>query len=107
MLEAMLVSISTTGGAKLGDKTLVDALEPAARSAEAAARQSRAFSEALSEAAEAGSQRTVEMVAAKRRRSYLGERSKGRADLGAAFIALFLRSMTEGIRHQPEIPAWF
>ena len=97
MLGAMREAISTSGGAKAGDKTLLDALEPAARSAEASSRRGLAFTEALREAAsaaEGGSNSTVEMVARKGRASYLGERSRGRADPGAAFIAYFLRSMS-------------
>lgn len=96
MLGAMREVISTSGGAKAGDKTLLDALEPAARSAEASSRRGLTFAEALGEAAsaaEGGSNGTVEMVARKGRGSYLGERSRGRADPGAAFIAYFLRSM--------------
>jgi dihydroxyacetone kinase len=38
---------------------------------------------------------TIDMVAKVGRSSYLGERSKGRADPGAAFIAFFLRSMSQ------------
>jgi dihydroxyacetone kinase-like protein len=99
MLEAMNEAISTSGGAKLGDKTLLDALGPAARAAEASARRGGTFGETLREAASAaedGSNGTVDMVARKGRGSYLGERSRGRADPGAAFIAYFLRSMNQG-----------
>ncbi len=99
MLGAMRDAISTSGGAKAGDKTLLDALEPAARVSEASARKGSTFGEALGEAASAaedGSKATAEMVARKGRGSYLGERSRGRADPGAAFIAYFLRSMSQG-----------
>jgi len=102
ILGNMLSTISAVGGAKLGDKTLTDALEPAARSAEDSASNDRTFSEALADAAlaaAAGSKRTAQMVAKKGRSSYLGERSKGREDPGAAFIAQFLTSMSQAERN--------
>ncbi len=97
ILRSALVAIETTGHATVGDKTLLDALEPAAIAAEVAASQSEGLGEALGRAAvaaEAGSEMTVGMVAKVGRSSYLGERSRGRADPGAAFIAYFLRSMS-------------
>jgi len=98
ILEAMLAAVKTAGGAAVGDKTLLDALEPAALAADAAASEEdgglgRGLAAAAS-AAEAGSDSTAGMVARVGRASYLGERSRGRVDPGAAFIALFLRSMS-------------
>lgn len=98
ILRAMLSSVKSNGGAKVGDKTLVDALEPAALAAEAAAKENRSLAEALAEAAsaaQAGCNATVDMVARMGRASYLRERSRGRADPGAAFIAFFLQSMSQ------------
>lgn len=102
MLGTMLSTISAVGGAKVGEKTMIDALEPAARAAEASARSDRTFSQALDEAAVAatgGSRGTAQMVAKKGRSSYLGERSRGREDPGAAFIAQFLTSMSQAERN--------
>jgi len=98
ILRTMLVAIMATGGAAPGDKTLLDALEPAALAAEAAASEGAGLGPTLAKAASAadvGSSSTVEMVARVGRGSYLGERSRGRADPGAAFIAFFLRSMSQ------------
>ena len=98
ILRAGLVAVEATGHATVGDKTLLDALEPAAVAAEVAASQSEGLGEALARAAtaaEAGSEMTIDMVAKVGRSSYLGERSKGRGDPGAAFIAFFLRSMSQ------------
>ena len=97
ILRTALVAVETTGHATVGDKTLLDALEPAAIAAEVAASQSEGLGEALARAAsaaEAGSDMTVDMIAKVGRSIYLGERSRGRADPGAAFIAFFLRSMS-------------
>jgi phosphoenolpyruvate---glycerone phosphotransferase subunit DhaL len=98
MLGTMLKTISRVGGAELGDKTLIDALEPAAHAAEASARAGHTFGEALAKAAwvaTAGSRETSQMMAKKGRSSYLGERSRGREDPGAAFIAYFLTAMSQ------------
>jgi len=98
ILRTGLVAVETTGHATVGDKTLLDALEPAAIAAEVAASQSEGLGEALvraASAAEAGCDLTVNMVARVGRSSYLGERSRGGADPGAAFIAFFLRSMSQ------------
>ncbi|MGD0636733.1 MAG: DAK2 domain-containing protein [Nitrososphaerales archaeon] len=98
ILRTALVAVETTGHATVGDKTLLDALEPAAIAAEIAASRSEGLGEALAraaKAAEAGSEMTVNMVARVGRSSYLGERSRGHADPGAAFIAYFLRSMSQ------------
>lgn len=98
ILRAMFVAVMATGGAAPGDKTLLDALEPAALAAEAATSEGAGLGPALARAAsaaEAGSDSTVDMVARVGRGSYLGERSRGRADPGAAFIAFFLRSMSQ------------
>jgi len=100
MLRTMFVAVMATGGAAPGDKTLLDALEPAALAAEAAASEGKGLESALARAAsaaEAGSNSTVGMVARVGRGSYLGERSRGRADPGAAFIAFFLRSMSQSL----------
>lgn len=98
ILRAMSDSISRIGGAKLGDKTLIDSLEPATHAAEDSASAGRPLSEALAEAAraaEVGSRRTIDMVAKKGRSSYLGDRSRGMADPGAAFVAFFLRALSQ------------
>jgi dihydroxyacetone kinase-like protein len=100
ILRAMLDSITRIGGAKLGEKTIIDALEPATRTAEIVALALGTIREALGDAAsaaEAGSRNTVDMVATKGRSSYLGERSKGKADPGAAFAAFFLKAMSQNL----------
>ncbi|MGA2664918.1 MAG: DAK2 domain-containing protein [Nitrososphaerales archaeon] len=97
ILKAMLAAVKTAGGAAVGDKTLLDALEPAALAAAASAAEGGGLGRGLAaaaSAAEAGSDSTAGMVAKVGRASYIGERSRGRVDPGAAFIALFLRSMS-------------
>ena len=95
-LEAALDGVVELGAAQPGDKTMVDALEPAVRTLkerlDAGSPAAEAFS-AAREAAEEGMQSTVPLQATKGRASYLGERSIGHQDPGATSTALILRAL--------------
>ena len=86
--------IVARGKAESGDKTMVDAWTPAVEAAAAAAADgdTLAVLMAAAEAAEAGAVATDPLVARKGRASYLGERSAGHRDPGAASSALILRA---------------
>ncbi|WP_245658160.1 dihydroxyacetone kinase subunit DhaL [Microtetraspora malaysiensis] len=95
-LEAGVAGVRRLGGAEEGDKTMVDALAPAAR---AMARgvggggdPEVAFAAAAA-AAEEGAKATVPLVARKGRASYLGARSTGHEDPGAASTALIVGAL--------------
>lgn len=97
-LQAMLEGIQELGGAAEGDKTMVDALAPAVASFTEAASDGAelpAAARAAAEAAQAGLDATVAMRARKGRASYLGERSVGHEDPGAASVTLLLRALAE------------
>ncbi|MFD7868077.1 dihydroxyacetone kinase subunit DhaL [Streptomyces sp. NPDC059783] len=88
-----LAAIRRVGDAAPGDKTLVDALDPAAAALRAAG--SAPAAEALAAAADAawqGVQDTASLAARMGRASYLGERATGVPDPGAVGIALFFAS---------------
>ncbi|MGO4189401.1 dihydroxyacetone kinase subunit DhaL [Pseudarthrobacter sp. TAF60_1] len=95
-LVAARDGIVARGKAESGDKTMVDAWTPAAEAAQAAAADGSgnvlAVLVAAAEAAEAGAVATDPLVARKGRASYLGERSAGHRDPGAASSALILRA---------------
>jgi phosphoenolpyruvate---glycerone phosphotransferase subunit DhaL len=97
-LEAALAGVQQLGAAREGDKTMVDALAPATRAFGKAiadgALPARALS-ALAEAAAAGAAATVPMQARKGRASYLGPRSVGHEDPGAASTALILAALRD------------
>jgi dihydroxyacetone kinase-like protein len=96
ILQDGLKAVKDRGQAKPGDKTMVDALEPAA--AEARNREADRLDEALSaiaESARLGMEKTKEMVAAVGKAKTLGERSLGHPDPGAVSIYLILDSMKE------------
>jgi dihydroxyacetone kinase-like protein len=87
-LAAGVAAVAQLGGAKAGDKTMLDALEPAVE----ALRTSFA---AGAEAADAGALATVPLQARKGRASYLGERSIGHQDPGATSSALLVAALAE------------
>ncbi|WP_073486039.1 dihydroxyacetone kinase subunit DhaL [Streptoalloteichus hindustanus] len=95
-LRAALGGVVARGRAEVGDKTMVDALAPAADAAATAAEGGGdvpAVLAAAAEAAERGAESTKPLVARKGRASYLGERSAGHLDPGARSTALVLRAL--------------
>lgn len=100
-LQAADLAVRRLGGAHDGDKTLIDALGPAAAALARAAEDSADPVDALTRAADAaraGATATIPMRAAKGRASYLGERSVGHEDPGAASTALLLAALRETAR---------
>ena len=100
MLGAGLDAIQEVGGAKVGDKTLLDALVPARTAFDAARAGGLPFTECLARmasAAEEGKESTRGLVARVGRASRLGERSRGVLDAGATSCALLLQSMARSI----------
>ncbi|WP_432102564.1 dihydroxyacetone kinase subunit DhaL [Streptomyces sp. bgisy091] len=87
-LGAGLAAVAQLGGAKAGDKTMLDALLPAVDGLSASFGQAR-------EAAREGALATVPLRAHKGRASYLGERSIGHQDPGAASAALLVEALAE------------
>ncbi|MBW4623105.1 MAG: dihydroxyacetone kinase subunit L [Cyanosarcina radialis HA8281-LM2] len=100
LLQAGVAGVVQRGRANLGDKTMLDALSPAANTfAELVAKGSTTV-DALKQAvgaAETGMQQTVPLVAKKGRASYLGERSAGHQDPGATSSYLMLKTLLETI----------
>ncbi|MFC4585658.1 dihydroxyacetone kinase subunit DhaL [Sphaerisporangium corydalis] len=95
-LDEALAGVRKLGGATEGDKTMVDALGPATRALAEAADKGMDAEEALDaarDAAEEGARATIPLQARKGRASYLGERSVGHEDPGAASTALMFRAL--------------
>ena len=100
MLNLALEGVKKRGGAEVGDKTLVDTLEPAFESVRKSIEDGKDFNdvlEAMVKAAEKGMESTKDLVAKKGRSSRLGERSKGTIDAGAASCYIILKTMAESI----------
>lgn len=87
-LGAGVAAVAQLGGAAAGDKTMLDALLPAVEAL------GESFG-AAAEAAGAGALATVPLRARKGRASYLGERSEGHQDPGAASSALLIGALAE------------
>jgi phosphoenolpyruvate---glycerone phosphotransferase subunit DhaL len=97
MLQAALVGLEELGGAKVGDKTIMDALIPAQEAYAAAVGQGASLPEALQRmaaAAEHGKESTRDLVAKIGRSARLGERSRGVLDAGATSGALILQTFS-------------
>ncbi len=100
MLRKGLDAVIDLGGAKPGDKSLVDVLAPALAAYEAAATKGgsfRACLEALKTGATEGFESTKTMIARIGRASRLGERSRGTYDAGAASSRLMLIALADGL----------
>jgi len=99
MLRNAVKGIQSLGDAKVGDKTLMDTLIPAADVFINGSESE--FSTALDkmiEAAEKGKDSTVDLVAKIGRASRLGERSRGVLDAGATSCFLLLEAMGKTIK---------
>jgi phosphoenolpyruvate---glycerone phosphotransferase subunit DhaL len=95
-----VTEVRELGQAELGDKTLLDALSPASDAFAAAVAEGTDFAGALAtmtDAALAGRDATIDMVAKKGRASRLGERSRGTPDAGATSCALILETLADAI----------
>ena len=97
-LRAGLEGIVSRGKAEAGDKTMYDALAPAMGAFEealASGAEPDVAARAAADAAAAGRDATEPMLALKGRASYLGERSVGHVDPGAASSALLLAALAD------------
>jgi len=98
MFRAGLDSVQQIGGAKVGDKTLVDALSPMVDALEANTDKSE--KEAMTIAAEKaleGAQGTKDLVSKKGRSHFLGENSVGYVDAGSMTMAYFAKSFADNL----------
>ncbi len=101
MLEAGVDNVLEIGGAKVGDKTLLDVLVPALEAFRQSQEAENSFETSLTklkEAAVQGRDATKDMVAKVGRASRLGERSRGVLDAGATSCCLLLCAMADSIR---------
>ena len=99
-LRAGLEGIVARGKAEAGDKTMFDAMAPAVDAMDAAIARGAGLADASRAAATAaalGRDATLPLVARKGRASYLGERSAGHLDPGAASVTLLFESLADTI----------
>jgi dihydroxyacetone kinase-like protein len=97
-LRAGLDGVVARGKAEAGDKTMFDAMAPALDAYDASVAAGGSISDAAHaayEAARAGRDATEPLMARKGRASYLGERSVGHLDPGAASTTLLFQALDE------------
>jgi dihydroxyacetone kinase len=92
-------ALSELGGAKPGDRTMLDALDPFVKTLQqsVSVKSTRADLLAAVAAAEHGADATAHMKPALGRSSYLGERVLGYPDPGARAISVWLRAACEAL----------
>lgn len=97
IFRAALQGIKERGKADKGDKTIIDALEPAYEAYVRGIDEGQTTHESMKlacEAAKGGVEATKLMVAKKGRASYFGDRSVGHQDPGATSTLMMLQAIT-------------
>jgi dihydroxyacetone kinase-like protein len=100
MLQEGLTQAMLLGGAKPGDRTLIDALSPAVESL-CAENGEKDLGEALGRAAlkaREGAEATRGMTAKRGRARFLGEKSRGYQDAGATSLSILIQAMADFCR---------
>jgi len=120
-LRAGVEGVKARGHAEPGDKTMLDAMVPAVEALEAALGEAGGLAgpatrddpgewwtaglRRAADAAAAGSDATVPLVARRGRASYLGPRSAGHRDPGAASTVLLFRALADALAHDGSGPS--
>ncbi|MGX8834153.1 dihydroxyacetone kinase subunit DhaL [Amedibacillus sp. YH-ame6] len=106
LLEAFqlaLQGLCDLAGAKVGDKTLIDTLNPAIEAYQTSLMENATFKDALlalQQGAESGKENTKNLVAKIGRAARLGERSRGFLDAGATSCCIIIKTMANEISKQ-------
>ena len=96
--EDAVAAIGALGGARTGDRTMIDALAPAAGAVSRLVADDASLGEVLRAAAlaaETGAEATAGMAPRLGRASYLGQRALGIPDAGAVAVTIWLRALAD------------
>lgn len=102
-LGAMESSVTNSGKAKPGDKTILDAVHAAAESAAQSLKEGDSLAQMAAraaQAADAGAKSTANMLCKMGRASRLGERSLGHPDPGATSFAIILSAIARWLEQR-------
>ena len=103
--SAAVDAVEQLGGARVGNRTMIDALRPAAdalaKGLADGAEPLHAFQAAVT-AAQSGADATAEMQPSLGRAAYLGDRAKGVKDGGAVAVSLWLKAISDEIARSRE-----
>ncbi|KOF56022.1 MULTISPECIES: dihydroxyacetone kinase subunit DhaL [Clostridium] len=98
MGRAAVNGVMERGKAKVGQKTMLDALDPAVRALEKAAEENQAAKAAFEkayEAAKQGVENTKQIKSVHGRAAYYGEKSLGRPDSGAVAVMFIFKGIAQ------------
>jgi len=101
MLRSGLEGMSEQSKAKVGDKTMMDAIMPAVEAIEAAAAEGKSIEDTLAAGAEAGikgAEATVNMQAKFGRARNLGDRTIGYKDPGATSMSYIFKAFADSVK---------
>lgn len=93
-------AIAELGGARVGDRTMLDALHPAAKALRTAVQAGTGVDAALAiarNAARKATDETAGILARRGRSSYLGDRALGVVDPGAEAVVIWLEAIRTGL----------
>lgn len=102
-LQAGAAGIAELGGAAIGDRTMLDALVPAAEALASGLRAGCSPTAALRDAvavADREAEATASLLPRQGRSSYLGDRALGHPDPGAVAVAVWLRAVSESLESE-------
>ncbi|KAA3661544.1 MAG: dihydroxyacetone kinase subunit L, partial [Chloroflexi bacterium] len=100
-----LAAIQAVGGAKPGQKTMLDALAPAVDSLQTHANSDLATAlTAAANTAEKGAISTRDMIATHGRAHFLGDRSQGYQDAGATSMSIMIASLLDAVKGETAPP---
>ncbi len=105
IFEKALAEIKLKGQAKLGDKTLIDGLEPMVEAMQAGLSRNLGFSALLNEgflAAESGKEKSKQYIAKVGKAKTLGERAIGYPDAGCVTLTIIIGAMRDWVNSQME-----
>jgi len=105
VFEAIAEAIRRTGGAVLGDKTMLDAWQPATDALQEAAELGLDFRRGLDRAAtaaRAGVQQTKNMISKRGRARLAGERTRGHEDPGAMSAYIIIKAISDFAAKLPD-----
>lgn len=97
MFAGSLSEMQDITDAKVGDKTMMDALIPAVEAAQKAEGDVKAILEAAADAAEAGAKASEGFVSKYGRARSYKEQTIGTPDAGAVSTSLFIRGLAQGL----------
>lgn len=97
MFARALEALDEMSGAKVGDKTMMDALIPAVQAAQQTQEDCKAILESAAQAAQEGAKASEQFVSKFGRARSYKEQTIGTPDAGAVSTALFFRGLAQGI----------